>query len=101
MIEENKNGLIDTINYEKVEYYVRIESQQFKSTLISLFPDLSTTEIVICVLIRCNFNIKQKAKYLNISSRTVEKHRANIRKKMCLEKNVSLQKFISSVNIQK
>ncbi len=99
MYDKSKEAFNNEIDYEKIEHYVRIESQQFKEIIITLFPELTTSEIIICVLLRCNFSIKQKAEYLNISPRTVEKHRANIRKKLCISSNDSLQKYISSIKL--
>jgi DNA-binding NarL/FixJ family response regulator len=98
-MDADQKKLKNAIDFEKVDYYVKIESQQFKSTLVSLYPNLTTKEIVICALIRCDFNIKQKASYLYISPRTVETHRSNIRRKLGINAKDSLQTFISAIKV--
>lgn len=56
----------------------------FQMELKKLFPSLTKTEIKICSLIKMNMSSNEIANLLFISIRTIEWHRANIRKKLKL-----------------
>jgi DNA-binding NarL/FixJ family response regulator len=87
--EEPKNG--------NIQFYFRIGSHSLR-TKLSKIPKLTKREIDVCVLIRCNLSIKDKANYFCISERTVETHRCKIRAKVGLEKGKSLYKFIANLD---
>lgn len=58
---------------------------QFIKTLTEKYPDLTSTEIKICALTSIGLNSKDIANMLKLSSRSIENHKYNIRKKFKLE----------------
>ncbi len=69
----------------------------FLHTLAKRFPMLSPQELKICSLLREDIKTKQIALLLNLSPRTVEKHRENIRRAVLLDKDQSLSAFLASL----
>jgi ATP/maltotriose-dependent transcriptional regulator MalT len=69
----------------------------FQTKLESMIPDISMKESQVCMLIRCGFSTYQIATFMDISTRTVETHRLNIRKKAGLEGSVTIDGFLSSI----
>ncbi len=58
---------------------------------------LTSREIEICVMIRNGLTNKEIAMLLNVTIRTTEKHRAHIRKKLCIKRNDSLPLFLKEI----
>ncbi len=58
---------------------------------------LTPREIEICDMIRNGLTNKEIASLLRISIRTIEKHRANIRKKLDINKDDNLLSFLQSL----
>jgi len=68
-------------------------SRKLSSRLLGLTP----TEIQVADLIRHGKNTKETAEMLNLSDRTIEFHRANIRKKIGLkDRKISLRSYLMS-----
>lgn len=71
----------------------------FGRTLISTGKKLTPREIEICRFVKNGLRNKEIAEILNISIRTVEKHRRMIRNKLGINnKRVNLQTHLSSMN---
>jgi len=70
----------------------------FLHTLTSSFTNLTPGEIQIADLIKHGRSTKEIAGLLNLSSRTIEFHRANIRKKVGIKnKSTSLRSYLLSI----
>ena len=70
----------------------------FLHTLTSSFTDLTPGEIQIADLIKHGNSTKEIAGILNLSTRTIEFHRANIRKKVGIKnKRTSLRSYLLSL----
>jgi len=85
---------------EKVDaFYVKIEQlhQNFTKRLIDRYPDLSEKEQNLIKLLRLGFSSKEIAPLLNISPKSVEISRYRLRKKLQLEKEDNLIKFINNI----
>jgi len=85
---------------EKVDaFYVKIEQlhQNFTKRLIDRYPDLSEKEQNLIKLLRLGFSSKEIAPLLNISPKSVEISRYRLRKKLQLEKDDNLIKFINNI----
>ncbi|MBL7998767.1 MAG: hypothetical protein JNL32_09040 [Candidatus Kapabacteria bacterium] len=68
-----------------------LESRDAKvKALHRTFPDLTSTELIICIHVMQQKGNKQIANLLRISVRTVEWHRSSIRKKAGIASDVSL-----------
>lgn len=71
--------------------------QDFYSRLLRTYPELTTTELKVCCLIRTGLSSKEIARLLHISSRTVDSHRERIRKKLPIAPRYALANFIKAV----
>ena len=74
----------------------------FVRNLQDHFPDVTATEIRVCILMKVEMKTEEIAQFMSISRRGVESHRLRLRKKMQLSRNENLEAFISSIpgNIQ-
>ena len=61
------------------------------------YPTLTLTERKVCVLLREGLSTKQIALMLKISTRTVDRHRNEIRKRMKLERKTSLTSLMAGM----
>ncbi len=62
--------------------------------LLKDYPNLSKTEIKVLAFMRVGLSTKEIAEIQYVSLDAVRKTRYRIRKKLCLEKNESLEKFV-------
>jgi len=85
---------------DKVEdFNIRIEKmhKDFMGRLAQLYPDLSSNETRLAVLIRLGISSKEIATLLNISPKSVEINRYRLRKKLGLDRKASLTQFINNI----
>ena len=61
------------------------------------YPDLSSSDLKLCALLRLNLDTKEIARMLNITVRGVETRRYRLRRKLGLSQEESLSKFLISV----
>ena len=80
-------------------FYVKIEQlhQNFTKRLIDKYPDLSEKEQNLIKLLKLGFSSKEIAPLLNISPKSVEISRYRLRKKLKLDKEENLIKFINNI----
>jgi DNA-binding CsgD family transcriptional regulator len=69
----------------------------FRPRLKELYPELSQVEMRVCSLLRMNLKSPDIAKLLNLSVRTVENHRYNIRKKLGLDSKADIASFLAEI----
>lgn len=77
-------------NFERVE-------EHFFSTLTERYPDLTSSDLKFCALLRLNMSTKEIADALNLTTRGVESARYRLRKKFRLGPNDSLTSFILNI----
>ncbi len=85
---------------DKVEdFNIRIEKmhKDFMGRLAQLYPDLSSNEVRLAVLIRLGISSKEIATLLNISPKSVEINRYRLRKKLGLDRGANLTHFINNI----
>lgn len=70
------------------DFFVKLKGQ---------FPDLSSTDLKLCALIRLNLNIKQAAAILRISPDSVKIARHRLRKKFNMQTEDNLNGFIMNL----
>ena len=71
--------------------------REFIARLHEAYADLSATECRVCALLRSGFNTKEIANLLSSSTRTIENHRANIRRKMNLGRTDNLNMILTEI----
>jgi DNA-binding CsgD family transcriptional regulator len=71
--------------------------KDFIGRLRALYPDLTQAQLMICALLRANFDTRDVAAALCLSERTVENHRYRLRRKLGLSADVNLASYLASV----
>ncbi len=103
-ITETIKAVIDNLDKAKSgEKGWKLFEQQFESvhqdfikTLLFRFPDLTKTELRLCVLLKIQLSTKEIAQLLFLSPRSVETYRLNLRRKFELPANTNLTEFLLS-----
>ncbi len=70
---------------------------EFIITLSKKYPQLTPKDIKLCVYLKMNLSSKEIAPMMNISFRGVELHRYRLRKKLNLNQEENLSKFLLSL----
>jgi len=70
---------------------------EFYTTLERDFPELTSMEIKVCILIRGGLQSTDISQVLAISVRTIENHRFNLRKKLKIKERANLVKFLEKL----
>ena len=68
--------------------------EDFFKVLLEKYPKLSSKDLKLCSYLKMNLSSKEIAPLMGISVRGVEVHRYRLRKKMKLESDVNLTKFL-------
>lgn len=92
----NKNHLKHSL-LKDFENQLADSNKEFYAKLLQDFPDLTSTELKICAMVRLNLSSKEIAVLLNRSIRTIDFTRNSIRKKLKLEIQDNLYTFLLSV----
>ncbi|MEP7218081.1 MAG: tetratricopeptide repeat protein [Bacteroidota bacterium] len=89
---------------ENTREYWRMFELQFKNVhhdfttnLLKHYPDITKSELRICILLKINLSNKEIADLLSTGVRNVEQHRRNIRKKLRLTPDVDLATFLAKM----
>ncbi len=84
--------------WEEFTTSFNLVNKNFFDQILKLFPDLTKNELRLCALIKCNLGNKEIANILNITSDSVKKSRNRLRKRLQLEADDSLTKYIQFLN---
>ena len=99
--ESNEDSVNISLNHAPRSYNLNNQahkiSHKFHIDLIKKYPELTTAELKVCSLIRMGLSSKEIANFLNVSIRTIDNHRQNIRKKFEMPIRSSLARFIRSI----
>ncbi len=79
--------------------WLRMVDSSLVHILSQRHPDLSMTELKICVMIKYQLSTKEIACLLGISYRSAENHRYRLRKKLHLEKDQSVFAYLVGVSV--
>ena len=71
--------------------------QDFFRNLLNKFHDLTTEELKLCAYLRINLNSKEISQILNITPVAVNKRRNRLRKKLNLDQNTDLVKYMIDI----
>jgi tetratricopeptide (TPR) repeat protein len=85
------------IDFQKIEADFAQAHPEFRTRLIQKFPELTDTEIRVCMLLKLGLKTIDAARLMSISERTIDGHRNNLRKKLGLKPSDNLGKFLQSV----
>ncbi|MFT6245042.1 MAG: tetratricopeptide (TPR) repeat protein [Salibacteraceae bacterium] len=94
-------GVFNSMNYAEKDWDVfKIRFEQVESGFLKrlehYFPNLSSTDIKVCAMLRLKLSSKEVASILNIEPESVNKSRYRIRKKMSLLKEQDLVGFLGT-----
>lgn len=100
LLRELERNISNSLNEEKdwlkfKEVFEKVHPDFFE-TIKQNFPELSKTEIRVCVFIKISMTNNEISKMLNISQTSVIKCRYRIRKKLQLDSSENLDEFIKS-----
>lgn len=70
---------------------------EFYNNLTSKYPNLTSSDLKFCAMVKLNFSNKEIAQYDNMSIRTVESKKYRLRKKMDLASDVDFNGWIMSL----
>lgn len=91
-IERNSTSLWEAFNNrfteQNIGFYERLQKK---------VPNLSSSDLKLCALIKLNFTGKEMAYLLGISLGSVHVARHRLRKKINLDREINLTKFINSI----
>lgn len=84
-------------NWDEFETRFISVNKEFFKKLNKQFPKLTRGDLKLCSLIKLNLTSKEMAKLLGISLESVHTNRYRLRKKLGLEKSISLTEFVASL----
>ncbi|NND63157.1 MAG: LuxR family transcriptional regulator [Flavobacteriaceae bacterium] len=90
LIDKRLNNKQD---WEFFEVAFNHADKEFFKKVKSLHPDLTPNDLRLCVYLRLNLSSKEIAPLLNISPRSVETKRYRLRRKIRLEREISLNDY--------
>jgi len=82
---------------EEISNHVDLLDDPYIEGLKSTYPDLSFEELKMCNFLKLRFTTKEIAEKLSLSYRGAETKRYRLRKKMNIDKGISLFAFLDSV----
>jgi len=85
LVEDIQRQIQHTTGWVAFDRQLQTLDQDFIRRLMERNPSFTPAEIRICSLLRLNMSNKEIADVLSLSSRTIDAHRASIRKKLCLQ----------------
>ncbi|MEO8253514.1 MAG: LuxR C-terminal-related transcriptional regulator [Flavobacterium sp.] len=92
-----KINAVNKNEWETFETNLNQIHNEFIINLSKRFPNLTNKDINLCIYLKMNLSSKEIAPILNISFRGVELHRYRLRKKLNLNKEENLSKFLLSI----
>jgi ligand-binding sensor domain-containing protein/DNA-binding CsgD family transcriptional regulator len=85
------------VEWENAMKNLKLSQQGFFKELKERYPNLTSNDLRLCSYLRLNFNSKEIAQLLNISTRSVEISRHRLRKKLKLKNNENLFDFLLGI----
>ncbi|AWA30832.1 histidine kinase [Flavobacterium magnum] len=92
-----KINAVNKHEWETFETNLNQIHNEFIINLTRKFPNLTSKDIRLCVYLKMNLSSKEIAPMMNISFRGVELHRYRLRKKLNLNQDENLNKFMLSI----
>jgi AraC family chitin signaling transcriptional activator len=92
-----KINALNKNEWESFEHNLMQSNEEFVHKLSNKYPVLTSKDIKLCIYLKMNLSSKEIAPLMNISFRGVELHRYRLRKKLELNSEESLSKFMINV----
>ncbi|WP_281637795.1 helix-turn-helix and ligand-binding sensor domain-containing protein [Flavobacterium marginilacus] len=92
-----KINAVNKHEWETFETNLNQINNEFIINLSKKYPNLTSKDIKLCVYLKMNLSSKEIAPMMNISFRGVELHRYRLRKKLELNQDEVLSKFLLSI----
>jgi len=92
-----KINAVNKHEWETFESNLNLIHNDFIKDLSKKYPALTAKDIKLCIFLKMNLSSKEIAPMINISYRGVELHRYRLRKKLSLNQEESLSKFLLSI----
>ena len=89
ILKELKEDLVDAV-WKEFEQKVTNTHDQFFSNLLNDFPDLNSSELKICALVRLNMSSKEMASILHQTPASIDVARSRLRKKLGMHSDQNL-----------
>ncbi|PKP15635.1 MAG: histidine kinase, partial [Bacteroidetes bacterium HGW-Bacteroidetes-23] len=89
-----KSNAINQREWENFEKNLIQSHEEFVQKLTNTYPELTSKDIKLSIYLRMNLSSKEIAPLMNISYRGVELHRYRLRKKIQLNSEESLSRFM-------
>lgn len=89
-----KSNAINQREWENFEKNLIQSHEEFVQKLTNTYPELTSKDIKLSIYLRMNLSSKEIAPLMNISYRGVELHRYRLRKKIKLNQEESLSRFM-------
>ena len=88
-----------TLEQNWVSFFSRFqrENSGFVNYLSKKHPDLTQSQMKVCVYLRSGYNTKSIAEELGLSVRSVESHCYRVRKKFDLNHTINLATYLYSI----
>lgn len=87
-------------NWSKIEVFINNTQNQFVHRLNYNFPNLSTEDIHIILLMRLHLTSKEIATFYNIQLSSLNTKRYRLKKKMELDNSISIIEYINNLYVQ-
>lgn len=95
-IVNNISEKVKQDSWQRLEITFDNSQLEFKKTLLGKFPDLSNTEVKLCILLRMGMNIKDLSSVLFQNPESIKVARSRLRKKLKMDASQNLSAFLSS-----
>ena len=80
------------------KYNFNRTNPRFLEILLRKYPTLTQREISICMYLKLNYSSKDISRELDVTLASVDTYRYNIRKKMGVERKVSLVSHLNTID---
>lgn len=97
LLQQIQQNVVSDQEWQVFEQQFEQSNDEFINRLAQRVPYLTPTELKVCTLLKINMNTKEIARMLSLSSRTIDYHRNNIRKKTGIESAISLPSFFAAL----
>jgi len=92
-----KTNALSKNEWQSFEKNLMQSHEDFVQRLTQNYPKLTSKDIKLCIYLKMNLSSKEIAPLMNISFRGVELHRYRLRKKLELNQEESLSKFMINI----